>query len=143
MITTTRKKAKKASEMIDYHWFDKAAYSNACVNYIEVANIKDTFEMEKRQISDAKVIEELQTVERDGALAGDKLTDVRPASRVSELSLVASTSRRTLPTGNAYSTDMKRQAMRIGINGCLCMILFGLIDALYKRMISLYVFNAH
>jgi len=26
MITTTRKKAKKASEMIDYHWFDKAAY---------------------------------------------------------------------------------------------------------------------
>jgi len=143
MITTTRKKGKKALDMIDYHWFDKATYSNACVNYVEVANIKDTFEMEKRQISDAKVIEDIQTVERDGEMAGDKLTDVRPASRVSELSLVASRTRGTLLTGNAYSTDMKRQAMRIGINGCLCMILFGLIDALYKRMISLYVFNAH
>ena len=139
MITTTRMKGKKASDMIDYDWFDKKAYSNACADSVE----------EKGQISDEKVIEEIKnTAEKDQPaikmaveMAGDKLTDVRPASRVSESSLVASRTRGTLLTGNVYSTDMKRQAKIKGINGRLCMLLFGLMYALYKHVMSLYVFS--
>ena len=137
MITTTRMKGKKASDMIDYDWFDKKAYSNACADSVEVP-IKNASDMEKGQISDEKVIEEIKdTAEKDQPaikmaveMAGDKLTDVRPASRVSESSLVASRTRGTLLTGNVYSTDMKRQAKIIGINGRLCMLLFGLMYAL-------------
>ena len=148
MITTTRMKGKKASDMIDYDWFDKKAYSNACADSVEVP-IKNASDMEKGQISDEKVIEEIKnTAEKDQPaikmaveMAGDKLTDVRPASRVSESSLVASRTRGTLLTGNVYSTDMKRQAKIIGINGRLCMLLFGLMYALCKHVMSLYVFS--